>query len=84
MLRLTFKQQVLLCVAVAIVDIVLAQVTRLGIFHNISWVFYGTIFLIHPVWPQSADWRDHRILKRGIRIGAVLCIVIGLITKFGV
>ncbi len=84
MLHLTFKRQALLCLLVAIVAIILAHVTQMGIFHNISWVFYGTIFFIHPTWPKSVDWQDPKKLKRGIRIGAALCILIGLITKFGV
>ncbi len=84
MFRLTFKRQVLLCLLVAVVDIILAYVTQLRLFHNISWIFYGTVFLIHPAWPKSVDWQDHTKLKRGIRIGAALCIAIGLITEFGI
>ncbi len=84
MSRLTFSRQVLLCVIVAAVNFAAAQITHQGVFHNISWIVYGTLFLVHPVWPQCVDWQDHKKLRTGIRIGAALCLLIGLITRFGV
>ena len=81
---LTFSRQLWLCTIVFVGCMVLSFTLHEGIFHNAAWIFYGTLFLVHPVWPRSVDWQDHRKLRLGIRIGAALCIVVGLITRFGV
>ena len=80
---LTFSRQAWLCVIVFVACMVLSFTLHQGIFHNVAWVFYGALFFVHPVWPKSVDWQDHRKLRLGIRIGAALCIVVGLITRFG-
>ena len=42
----------------------------------------GLFFVINPVWPKMWDWKDHKYLRLGSRIGGILAIVIGLITRF--
>ena len=81
---LTFSRQIWLCLIVFVVCMVLSFTLHIGLFHNVAWIFYGVLFLVHPVWPKSVDWQDPRKLRLGIRIGAALCIVVGLITRFGV
>ena len=80
---LTFSRQLWLCLFVFLVCMVLSFTLRQGIFHNVAWIFYGFMFLVHPVWPKAVDWQDPRKLRLGIRIGAGLCSVVGLITRFG-
>ena len=61
---------------------VIAHVTKCGIFTNLGWMIAGLFFVINPVWPKMWDRKDHRYLKLGSRIGGILAIVIGLITRF--
>ena len=80
---LTFARQAWLCLIVFVVCMVLSFTLQIGLFHNAAWIFYGVIFFVHPVWPKVVDWQDPRKLRLGIRIGAGLCIAVGLLTRFG-
>lgn len=56
----------------------------MGIFHNIVWILVGLLFAVNPVWPKSWDWRNHDELKKGIRIGSVLVIIVfGFLIRYG-
>ena len=84
--RLTFKQQILLCFAVFIIDILLAHIFQSGIFHNISWLIYGILLLVNPVFPEQ--WGIGKIHPRaevnGCRIAGAICIYIGATGRFGI
>lgn len=85
MKRPSFKAQMSISAAVLICVFVLGQLFKTGIVHNIGWMIIGLLFLINPVWPKSADWRNHDELKKGIRIGSVLVIVVyGFLIRYGV
>ena len=84
MLKLTFRQQAIVGLAIFIVNILLAHLFQTGLFHNLGWMIWGGLFLINPVWPEKWLVFDTKTMKRNVRIGAVLCIVIGLITRFGI
>ena len=58
--------------------------THNGLFLNGAWILYGVAFLIHPVWPESWAYADPVKMRRGARIGGCLCILVGLLTRFGV
>lgn len=82
--RLSFKAQGFLALAILACAFLLGQIWKMGIFHNIGWILAGFLYVINPVWPKAADWRDHDELKKGIRIGGVLVIVIfGLFARYG-
>lgn len=49
----TFGQQFAVLLVVLVVCNVLSFVTRIGWFHNLGWLLYGLLFLVHPVWPRS-------------------------------
>lgn len=84
MKKLTFKVQLYLSLGIFFGCFILATVTKHGFFCNIGWIIYGLFYVLHPVWPESWDYRDHSKLQLGCRIAGVLAIVIGIITRFGV
>lgn len=84
MKKLTFKTQFRICMGILILSFVLAHITKQGVFTNIAWIIYGLFFIINPVWPEMWNHADHNKMRLGCRIGGVLVIVVGLITRFGV
>lgn len=83
MKKLSFSTQIALCIGVQVFCFILATITKLGIFSNIAFIIWGLFFIINPVWPKMVDYADHDKLKLGLRIGGVLIIILGLITRFG-
>ena len=84
MKKLTFERQMQLSLGILLLCFVLATLTKWGVFCNIAWVIYGIIWIIHPTWSKSWDWKDHDKLRLGCRIAGVIAIIVGLITRFGV
>lgn len=84
MLRLTFKQQVIFGFILMGICFVLSHFFQNGVFHNVAWIVYGVAFIVNPVWPQSWSYADSSKMKRGARIAGIICILIGLLTRFGV
>ncbi len=85
MKHLSFKTQTYISLAIIISAFALGQFFKMGILHNIGWIIVGLLFLINPVWPKAADWRNHDELKKGIRIGSVLVIIVfGFLIRYGV
>lgn len=83
MQKLTFDK--LICVGIALIAIanVLAFLLHAGILVNLAWIVYGVLALLHPVCP--ARWKNSDLEKSallGVRIAAILCIAIGLLTRF--
>lgn len=84
LIPLTFHQQVLVCFAIFLADILLAHLFQTGIFHNISWVLWGILFLLNPVWPESWVNMYPESGKKGARIAGGIMVLIGLIFRFGI
>ncbi len=82
--QLTFKQQMLVGIGLIILAGILSQVFHNGIFHNIAWVIYGLLFIINPVSPESWAYADPKKMKKGCYIAGAICIIIGILTYFGV
>ena len=82
--HLTFKQQMLVGIGLIILSIILSQVFRNGIFHNIAWIIYGLLCVLNPVWPESRTYADPQKMKKACYIAGAICIMIGLLTRFGV
>ena len=79
--RFTFKAQLLCGVIIAIASCTLSFALHSSIFMNIAWIIYGLMWIFHPVCPEGLD------VKRGsqlARVAGVICIVVGLIVKFGI
>lgn len=76
MKSLSFKVQAYISLAILVCVFAIEQFFKAGIVQNIGWIMIGLLFLINPVWPKFADWRNHDELKKGIRIGSVLVIIV--------
>ena len=84
MKQLSFKIQCYISLAIIACAFLFDQLFKIGIFHNACWVLVGFLFAINPVWPQAWDWRDHKELKKGVRIGGILVIIIfGFLVRYG-
>ena len=79
--KLTFKRQLFLGIVLIIAGNILAFIFRKGIFSNIAWILYGLLFIINPVYPER--YRDNgEKAKVAARIAGIVCIIVGLITRF--
>lgn len=85
MKQLSFKMQGYISLAIVACAFLCGQIFKIGVFHNIGWILVGLLFVINPVWPKAVDWRNHDELKKGIRIGGVLVIIVyGFLIRYGV
>ena len=83
--QLSFKIQCYISLAIIACTSLFGQLFKMGILHNICWILIGLLFVVNPVWPQAWDWRDHKELKKGVRIGGIFVIVIfGFLFRYGV
>ena len=82
--RLTFKQQMLVGIGLMILSVILSQVFHDGIFHNIAWIIYGLLCILNPDWPKSWTYAGPQKMKKGYYIAGAICIMIGLLTRFGI
>ena len=73
--KLTFRIQII----IGIILIIVAN----GIVSNISWVIYGLLFIINPVYPERYG-NNEKKAKLGVRIAGIICIAVGLLTRFAV
>lgn len=79
--KLTFKRQLFLGIVLIIAGNILAFIFRKGIFSNIAWILYGLLFIINPVYPER--YRDNgEKAKVAARIAGIVCIIVGVITRF--
>ena len=53
--KLSFNQQMILCLVLVFIGFALATVTRIGWFHNAALLLCGLIFVIHPVAPHLRE-----------------------------
>lgn len=85
MKKLSFKTQIRISLVIVVCAFVLGQIVKMGVLHNIGWILVGLLFAVNPVWPEAVDWRDHDELRKGIRIGSVLVIIVfGFLIRYGV
>lgn len=83
--QISFRTQGYISLAILICVFFLKQIFKMGVFHNIAWILIGLLFVVNPVWPKAVDWRDHDELRKGIRIGGVLVIIVfGFMIHYGV
>ena len=84
--KLTFKQQVIVCFAVFIINIILAHTFQSGWFHNLSWLIYGVLLIVNPVLPEQ--WCNAKAYPKsatiGCRIAGAICVYIGATGQFGI
>lgn len=81
MKHLTYGKQITVGVVGIIAGHILTDLTDVGLFVNLGWIFYGLLFLLHPVWQTEAD--NVKNIKLYVRITAVVIILFGCMVRFG-
>lgn len=84
MKKLSFSAQIKICIGIQVFCFILATITKYGVFSNVAFVIFGLFFTINPVWPKMWDYADHDKLRLGSRIGGILIVILGVLTRFGV
>lgn len=78
---LTYPKQIILGVVFVILGHVLSWVTGYGIYTNLGWIAYGLLFLLHPVWLESASQNPH--IKNYVCIAGGVVVIMGCILRAG-
>lgn len=81
MIKITFKKQVLLGIMLIVVGNILALFLHKGLFANLAWVLYGLILILNPVYPEKYS-NDVKKAKWGSRIAGLICILVGVLTRY--
>ena len=81
MIKITFKKQVRLGIMLIVVGNILALFLHKGLFANLAWVLYGLILILNPVYPQKYS-NNIKKAKWGSRIAGIICILIGILTRY--
>ena len=79
MRSLTFQRQIVLGVVLIIAGNLLAFIFHNGIFSNVMWILCGLLFILNPVYPKQCDSKKG---EKGARIAGVICVAVGLLTRF--
>lgn len=83
MKKLTFDRLLAAGVVLITMANVLAFLLHAGILVNLAWLLYGCLCLVHPVCP--ARWKNsgrEKYAVLGVKIAGILCMAIGLLTRF--
>lgn len=83
MKKLTFDRLIGAGVVLIAISNALAFWLHVGVLVNLAWILYGAVCLVHPVCPvrwQNTNREKNTVL--GVRIAGVLCIAVGLLTRF--
>ena len=78
---LTYGRQMVLGLVFLTLGHVLSWITDWSYFENLGWIAYGLLFLLHPVWLESAARSPH--IKAYVRIAGALVILIGCFLRVG-
>lgn len=81
MKKITFKQQVFIGIILIVVGNLLALILHKGVFVNIAWVLYGFILILNPVYPERYS-NDVKKAKWGSRIAGLICVLVGILTRY--
>ena len=77
----TFKRQVFIGLILIAVGNILALILHEGLCANIAWVLYGIVLIINPVYPERYS-NDAKKAKWGIRIAGIICVLVGVLTRY--
>lgn len=80
MIKISFKNQLILGVIIVIVANTLGFITKLGIFCNIGLIIYGLLFLINPVFPEKSKNVKH--IKLYVRLIGLFIIVLSFLIRY--
>lgn len=80
MRKITFKRQVFIGIMLIAVGNILSLILHEGLCANIAWVLYGLVLIINPVYPERSN--DAKKAKWGIRIAGIICVLVGVLTRY--
>lgn len=83
--KLTFDRLIGIGIVLIVLANALAFLLHAGILVNAAWVLYGGLCILYPVCPER--WKNSNLEKSallGVRLAGVLCVAIGLLTRFAV
>lgn len=83
MKHLTYQNQIILGIIGLGVGHLLSWLTDLSFFINLGWIFYGVLFVIHPVWNKQANTNPHPHIKKYVQTVGIIVIFIGLMLRVG-
>ena len=78
---LTYRNQMWLGILVVGLGHLLSWLTEIPLFLNLAWMFFGALFLFHPVWLESANEKPYT--KRYVRLAGAVVILMGLLVHTG-
>ena len=78
-MKLTYRKQLALAVAVVILANILTEVFNSWIYRSMGFGICGLVWIIHPVLPPNAEKNEKTILCT--RIAGVILILIGIFTR---
>ena len=78
---LTYQNQMILGIIGLGVGHFLFWITDYAFFVNLGWIFYGVLFVVHPVWNARANCCPN--IKKYVRISGIAVIFIGLVLCAG-
>lgn len=81
--KLTFDMQMTIGIILLGFSFLLSGILDNTVFINLAWIVYGIMFIIHPAWPQRADFYGEKKCKMYARLAGVICVVIGLVIRTG-
>lgn len=82
MKKITFEKQMIIGIVFLFLMHICSSIFKNSIFVNIGWVAYGLLFIINPVCPEKS--KGVKNIHLWIRLAGVLCIIAGIMTRFGV
>ena len=81
MKKLTFRRQIFIGIMLIVVGNILAFIFHKGICANIAWILNGLMLIVNPVYPERYR-NDAKRAKWGVRIAGVICILVGVLTRY--
>lgn len=81
MKKITFKKQIFIGIILIVVGNILAFIFHEGLCANIAWTLYGILLIVNPVYPERYS-DDVNRAKWGIRIAGIICVLVGVLTRY--
>lgn len=83
-MRINFRTQIIITMILVIVGLISSLWFSKDMYYNLAWAFTGLVFFINPVYPANMTNLEQGKAEKGIRIGAMILVFIGLTNGFGV
>lgn len=78
-MKLTYKAQLLISVAVVILSNILTEIFDSWIYRSVGFVICGLLWIVHPVLPEDAEMTKRTLLWT--RLAGAMLILIGVFTR---